>query len=155
MEVLVEITALPRVDEHTTIVTAEAADVWRGLGETLDRSFTRPGSARYARLVGATDRTASGPGPLAEGSTLHGFRVAEAVTGRRLVLVGGHRFSSFALVFRLDEAGPGRTRLCAETRAAFPGRAGGLYRGLVIGTGGHGLVVRRMLASARRRAERR
>ncbi|MDQ0579737.1 hypothetical protein [Streptomyces rishiriensis] len=150
-----ESTALPRVDEHTTVVAAGAADVWRGLGETLDRSFTRPGSARHARLVGATDRTASGPGPLVEGATLHGFRVAEALAGRELVLVGGHRFSSYALVFRLTETGPGRTRLCAETRAAFPGRAGALYRGLVVGTGGHGVVVRRMLASVRRRAERR
>ncbi|MGW2616326.1 hypothetical protein [Streptomyces sp. NPDC001500] len=144
--------ALPRVDEHTTLVPAERAQVWDALGEVLHRSFAGSGWARYARLVGAADRAASGPRPLAAGATLTGFRVAEAVADRELVLVGGHRFASYALVFRLDEAGPGRTRLSAETRAVFPGRAGGLYRGLVIGTGGHRVLVRRMLAKVRRRA---
>ncbi|WP_406010084.1 hypothetical protein OG440_31220 [Streptomyces sp. NBC_00637] len=155
MEVLMEINALPRVDEHTTVVTAEAGDVWRGLGETLGRSRKLPRAARQGRPADATDGRAPTPGPLAEGSTLRGFQVAEAVAGRELVLVGSHRFSSYALVFHLDEAGPGRTRLCAETRAVFPGRAGGLYRRLVIDSGGHGVVVRGKLGSVRRRAERR
>ncbi|MCQ9133166.1 MULTISPECIES: hypothetical protein [Streptomyces] len=150
-----EIVALPRVDEHATVVAAEAAEVWRALGAVLERSFAEARWARYARLVGAAERSASGAGPLTAGSTLAGFRVTEAVAGRRLVLVGGHRFSSYALVFRLGEAGPGGTRLSAETRAVFPGRAGGLYRRLVIGSGGHGVVVRRMLAKVRRRAETR
>lgn len=155
-----EIAALPRVDEHATVVSAEPAEVWHALGAGLDRSFARPRRARCARLVGATGRSATGrpatgPGPLRQRSTLAGFRVAEAVAGHRLVLVGGHRLSSYALIFRLGEAGPGRTRLSAETRAVFPGRAGGLYRRLVIGTGAHGAVVRRMLAKVRRRAESR
>ncbi|WP_367324594.1 hypothetical protein [Streptomyces sp. HUAS ZL42] len=149
-----EIAALPRIDEHTTVVAARAADVWRGLGETLVRSFTRPRSARYARLVGTADRKASGPSPLIKGSTLPGFHVADAVPERELVLVGGHRFSSYALIFRLDEAGPGHIRLRAETRAAFPGPSGGLYRRLVIGTGGHRILVRRLLTAVRRRSER-
>lgn len=148
-----QIPSLPYRDEHTTVVAAGADDVWRSLGDTLDRSFSRPGANRYARLVGCADRTASGPRPLAEGSTIPGFRVAAAVPGRELVLGGRHRFSSYALIFRLEPAGPGRSRLTAETRATFPGPAGGLYRLLVLGTGGHAVGVRRLLAAVRRRAE--
>ncbi|MDQ1032481.1 hypothetical protein QF035_010063 [Streptomyces umbrinus] len=148
-----QIPSLPYRDEHTTVVAAGADDVWRSLGDTLDRSFSRPGANRYARLVGCADRTASGPRPLAEGSTFPGFRVAAAVPGRELVLGGRHRFSSYALIFRLEPAGPGRSRLTAETRATFPGPAGGLYRLLVLGTGGHAVGVRRLLATVRRRAE--
>ncbi|MCZ4515217.1 hypothetical protein O3Q52_45320 [Streptomyces sp. ActVer] len=148
-----QIPSLPYRDEHTTVVAAGADDVWRSLGDTLDRSFSRPGANRYARLVGCADRTASGPRPLAEGSTIPGFRVAAALPGRELVLGGRHRFSSYALIFRLEPAGPGRSRLTAETRATFPGPAGGLYRLLVLGTGGHAVGVRRLLAAVRRRAE--
>ncbi|MEU9786476.1 hypothetical protein AB0H92_36905 [Streptomyces phaeochromogenes] len=148
-----QIPSLPYRDEHTTVVAAGADDVWRSLGDTLDQSFSRPGASRYARLVGCADRTASGPRPLAEGSTFPGFRVATAVPGRELVLGGRHRFSSYALIFRLEPAGPGRSRLTAETRATFPGPAGGLYRLLVLGTGGHAVGVRRLLAAVRRRAE--
>ncbi|MEU0646310.1 hypothetical protein [Streptomyces umbrinus] len=148
-----QIPSLPYRDEHTTVVEAGVDDVWRSLGETLDRSFSRPGANRYARLVGCADRTASGPRPLAEGSTFPGFRVAAAVPGRELVLGGRHRFSSYALIFRLEPAGPGRSRLTAETWATFPGPAGGLYRLLVLGTGGHAVGVRRLLAAVRGRAE--
>ncbi|WP_037604933.1 hypothetical protein [Streptacidiphilus rugosus] len=145
--------SLPLVDEHATVVVAEADAVWRSLGETLDRSFSGARSARFAGLVGAADRVASGPRPLAEGSTFPGFRVVGALPGRELVLEGRHRFSVYSLVFRLDEAGPGRVRLRAETRAEFPGLAGGVYRALVIGTGGHVLLTRRLLGAVRRRCE--
>ncbi|PPS70212.1 MULTISPECIES: hypothetical protein [Streptomyces] len=148
-----QITALPYLDEHTTAIAAGADDVWRSLVETLDRSFSRPAVAGYAGLVGAADRTASGPRPLAEGSTLPGFRVVAAIPGRELVLQGRHRFSSYALIFRLEHVGPGRARLRAESRAAFPGLIGGLYRRLVIGTGGHVIGMRRLLATIRRRSE--
>ncbi|KUM83435.1 MULTISPECIES: hypothetical protein [Streptomyces] len=148
-----EISSLPHVDEHTEIVAADARTVWQGIGEVLDRSFSGGRLAGYARLVGCPDRTAAGPRPLAEGSAYPGFRVQSAAPGRELVLVGRHYFSTYALVFRLDGAGPGRTRLRAETRARFPGPVGTLYRLLVIGTHGHALSVRRLLAAVRRRAE--
>ncbi|MFF2066708.1 hypothetical protein ACFVWZ_33725 [Streptomyces sp. NPDC058200] len=144
--------SLPYIDEHAKVIAAGADDVWRGLGDTLDRSFSRPGMALYARLVGSADRTASGPRPLAEGSTFPGFRVAAAVPGRELVLEGRHRFSSYALIFRLEHVGPGRSRLRAESRAAFPGVAGRCYRALVIGTGGHVVGMRRLLSAIRRRS---
>ncbi|MER6350405.1 hypothetical protein ABT186_00750 [Streptomyces sp. NPDC001634] len=147
------ISSLPYIDEHTTDIAAGVDDVWRSLGRTLDRSFSRPGAAGYARLVGCPDRTAAGPRPLAEGSTFPGFRVVAAVPGRELILEGSHRFSSYALIFRLEHVGPYHSRLRAESRAVFPGRAGGLYRRLVIGTGGHAIGMRRLLSAIRDRAE--
>ncbi|WP_200309121.1 SRPBCC family protein [Streptomyces adelaidensis] len=144
---------LPFVDEHTILVEAPPDEVWRALSEALDRAFSRPAAARYASVVGCADRTASGPRPPVEGSTFPAFRAVTATPGRELALHGRHRFSSYAWIFRLDPAGPGHTRLRAETRATFPGPAGGLYRLLVLGTGSHVRLSRRLLASVRHRAE--
>ncbi|OXY90489.1 hypothetical protein [Streptomyces diastatochromogenes] len=142
--------ALPHIDTHTAVVGAGPDAVWRAIGNVLDGSF--PGGARYARLVGCADRTASGPRPPAVGSTFPGFRVTTASPGGDLVLSGRHRFSAYALIFRLEADGPGRTRVSAETRAVFPGWAGRLYRLLVIGTGAHAAGMRRLLRTIGRRA---
>lgn len=107
-----------------------------------------------ARLLGCADTVAAGPRPLETGSTLPGFHVEEAEPEQRLVLAGRHRFSDYALILHLTEAGDGATGLRAETRAEFPGVKGSVYRGLVIGTRGHVLVTRRLLASIKQRAER-
>jgi hypothetical protein len=144
---------LPSVDEHATDIAAGADDVWRVLVHEVDKAFSGGAVERYGRIIGCADRTASGPRPLAEGSTLPGFRVATAVPGAELVLAGRHRFSSYALIFRIDPVSPGRTRLRAETRAAFPGVTGGAYRLLVISTGGHAVGVRRLLSTVKRQAE--
>ncbi|MEV5341760.1 hypothetical protein AB0K93_25255 [Streptomyces sp. NPDC052676] len=153
-----EISALPFVDVHTVLVDAEPAVVWRAAGEAVTRSFAGGPSEGVARLLGAADPAASGarppaPGATVPGATVPGFRVVTADEGRTLALAGSHRFSAYALVLRLEREGPGRTRLRAETRAAFPGPAGRLYKLLVIGSRAHRLVVRRMLARIRRRAE--
>ena len=85
-------------------------------------------------------------------STVPGFAISAA--GRHeVVLEGRHHFSAYALVFLLDPDAGGQTRLRAETRASFPGPTGGLYRVLVIGSRGHVLDTRRLLAAVRRRAE--
>ena len=144
---------LPYIDEHATAIAADVDDMWPVLLETLDRGFSRPGTASYARIVGCDDHTASGPRPLAKGSTFPGFRVVAAVPESELVLEGRHRFSSYALIFRLEKVSPGRSRLVAESRAAFPGLAGGVYRLLVVGTGGHVVAVRRLLSRIKRRSE--
>lgn len=146
---------LPHVDEHSTDIAAGVNDVWPVLAETVDRALTRAGAACYARAIGCADRDASGPRPLGEGSTLPGFHVVSAVPGSVLVLQGRHRFSTYALTFRLDDVSPGRSRLHAETRAAFPGLAGRAYRLLVISTRGHVVLVRRLLARVRDRSEKR
>jgi hypothetical protein len=114
------IAGLPRVDEHATDIAAGADHVWRILADQVDRAFSGAGMAWYGRIVGCADRTASGPRPLAEGSTVPGFRVAAAVPGAELALVGRHRFSSYALIFRIDPVAVGRVGLRAETRAEFP-----------------------------------
>ncbi|QKW10103.1 hypothetical protein HUT18_30475 [Streptomyces sp. NA04227] len=150
-----DIAALPFVDEHTAVVAANTDEVWAELSATLDRSFSRPAMARYTRLIGAADCVASGPRPLSEGSTLPGFRVISASPGRELALRGTHRFSDYALTFRIEEMGPGQSRLRAESRASFPGLAGGCYQRLVIGSGRHVAGMRRMLASIRSHAESR
>jgi hypothetical protein len=151
-EALADIARLPRVDEHATTIDAGVDEVWRALLEALDAGFARSPAPAYARLVGCRDQTSSGPRPLTEGSTLPGFRVVSARRAAELVLAGRHRFSSYALIFRLDDIGVNRSRLRAETRATFPDPAGAVYRLLVIGTGGHAVAVGRMLAQVKRRA---
>jgi hypothetical protein len=76
-----------------------------------------------------------------------------AVPELELALVGRHRFSSYALTFRIDRLGPDRTQLRAESRAAFPGVLGRAYRIAVIGTGGHAVAVRRLLTAVQRGSE--
>lgn len=146
------ITRLPYLDEHVTTVAAGADVAWRALVDTVDASFSRSGAGWYARLVGCADTAATGPRPLGEGSTVPGFRVVTAVPGRELVLRGRHRFSDYALVFRLELDGPDRTLVHAESRAAFPGLTGAGYRALVFGTRAHVHGVRSLLAGVRRRA---
>jgi hypothetical protein len=145
--------ALPFLDEHGVEVAAPPEVVWESLCRVAEGSFSSPLAARFARLVGCEFTEASGPRPLAEGSAFPGFVVARAEPGSELALAGRHRYSDYALVFHLAGSS-GATRLRAETRAQFPGRAGRLYRAVVIGTRGHVLVTMRLLAAAKRRAER-
>jgi hypothetical protein len=145
--------ALPFVDEHGVEVEASPEVVWEALCRVAEGSFASPLAARVAGLLGCEPSTPSGPRPLAEGSAIPGFVVARAAPGSELALAGRHRYSEYALVFRLGSEGSG-TRLRAETRAQFPGGAGRLYRAAVIGTRGHILVTMRLLEAAKRRAER-
>ena len=142
---------LPRIDEHSIDIEAGAEAVWGALLRVVEGSFGSPRTGRIAGLLGCADVTASGPRPLDAGSTLPGFHVEAAEPGRELALAGSHRFSEYALIFRLDGANSGRTRLRAETRAVFPGVSGAVYRALVIGTRGHVVVTRRLLSAVARR----
>ncbi|MFJ5266536.1 hypothetical protein ACIQAC_39405 [Streptomyces sp. NPDC088387] len=143
----------PFVDEHVTTVGASPDAVWQALTATVEAAYTSGRAVRYARLVGCDPATASGPRPLAEGSTLPGFRVLTAEPPGALVLEGRHRFSAYTLAFRIDELTPNRCHVRAESRALFPGPSGTLYRRLVIGTSTHSYLMRRMLATIRSRAE--
>lgn len=141
---------LPFIDEHRVLVSAPAPAVWRSL--TLQ--ITRPrfaGAEALAYLLAAEPRRASGK-PLAEGASLPGFTVAEAVPGRRVRLTGRHRYSRYALILTLAAQTDGTT-LSARTYAEFPGLRGGVYRRLVIGSGAHRVFVGRLLRTVRRRAE--
>jgi hypothetical protein len=144
---------LPHVDELSIEIVTGREVAWEALLHVVEGSFTAAGG-RAARLLGCEDVAIGGPRPLALGSAFPGFHVETAEPPAELGLAGGHRFSSYALIFRADELGDGRTRLRAETRAAFPGIKGRTYRALVIGTRGHVLVTNRLLRAVKRRAER-
>jgi hypothetical protein len=74
-----------------------------------------------------------------------GFRVTESSAPAKLVLEGRHPFSKYALVFLIEAREGGGSRARAQTWAAFPGPQGRVYRALVIGSGIHSVLVRRML----------
>ena len=149
MQRAIDVTALPYIDEHDVLVSAPVDRVWRHLVAAVGRP-DRATSA-LAHLVGAEPRRASGAPPN-EGATVPGFTIREAVPGDRLVLAGHHRFSEYALIYSLAEE-PGGTRLRARTHARFPGIRGEVYRTAVIRSGGHRVLVRRILQSVRSAAE--
>jgi hypothetical protein len=122
--------------------------VWRSLVAYIPKFAD---AEAFGRVLGTEPRSASG-GPLREGSTLAGFEVAEFVAGQRLRLTGRHRFSRYALTLNLTPESAGTT-LSAQTHAEFPGPLGWIYRQFVITSGGHRIIVARMLRSVRRRAE--
>jgi hypothetical protein len=147
--------SLPYVDELPIEIDADREATWAALLRVVEGSFASARGRGPARLLACEDTELSGPRPLAQGSTFPGFHVEAAKPEDELALAGRHRFSTYLLSFRLEDAGPGQTRLVAETRAAFPGLKGSVYRALVIGTRMHVLVTRRLLTAAKRRAERR
>jgi hypothetical protein len=120
---------LPYIDEHAIFTPADRDATWHGLLQVMCRDPEVPTTV-----------------PL-------GFVLDEAVPPSRLSLKGRHPFSVYNLIFELVET-PRSTEVRAVTLAAFPGIHGRLYRALVIGSGGHRIVVRRMLARIAAAAER-
>jgi hypothetical protein len=140
------VTSLPFIDAYEVAVNAPPEAAWDAVAAVLPRIGGRAGPA-FARLLGCAEPDADFP------RAIVGFRVARLERPAVISLQGEHRFSSYSLWF-LVEPGPESTILRAETRALFPGPAGRVYRALVIGTGGHIVIVRRMLTAIKRRAER-
>lgn len=143
---------LPFVDEHRRLIAAPAPAAWHGLVRVVTRALDRS----VGPIGGPWGLQPAGPGgprPLDVGSTGPGFVVAAIDAERRLCLDGRHRFSRYRLVFELDAVGTG-TRLRALTFATFDGPHGRVYRALVVGTRGHVLVVRRLLAAVDTAARR-
>lgn len=136
--------ALPYVDEHTLPIAAPVDAIWSALLRVV-RGMT--GNATLARVLGCDPARGTGEFAGRPGDAVPGFRVVEAEPGRRLALRGHHRFADYALTFVIDGDG-----LRAQTHAAFPGVRGRLYRALVIGSGAHRLVTRRLLRQVARRA---
>ncbi len=116
------------------------------LGRAVPAAVARPWGLAPARASGAW-RTAPQPG-----DCLPGFTVERSHAPERLTLCGRHRFSRYALEFQLDAEGDAGCTLRARTFAEFPGLAGRAYRALVIGSGGHRLLVRRLLREVADRA---
>jgi hypothetical protein len=111
---------LPYIDEHATTVDTNREETWSALLRVMCRDPRDPSTVPT------------------------GFVLDEARPPERFALKGRHPFAVYRLVFELDPASEG-TRVRARTWADFPGIHGKVYRALVIGTGGHRVVVRRML----------
>jgi hypothetical protein len=141
---------VPFVDEHEVRVAAPALAVWHTLTERLFGAHNDRNVA-VGHLLGAQPRRPSGTFP-DEGATVPGFEVTGSVPGKLLELTGRHRFSRYRLVMTLAERA-GETVLSARTYARFPGPHGAVYRMLVIGSGGHRVIVQALLRDVRRRAE--
>lgn len=112
---------LPYIDEHAITVPADRAAAWRAVLRTMCSNPDDPATV-----------------PL-------GFILDTAEQNERFALKGRHWFSVYRLIFLLSDDPAGGTRVAAQTWATFPGVAGRIYRALVIGSGGHRVVVRNML----------
>jgi hypothetical protein len=147
--------SLPFVDERSVSVDASAEATWEALLEGYEGGLadTAPGRLVVRGLDCEPAERKGRPGRI--GSTIPGFIVARAVPPAVLALMGEHRFSRYALVFRITERIDAPVLLSAETRAEFPGLRGRVYRALVIGSRIHVLATGRMLRTVRRRAEKR
>lgn len=149
---ITNVEALPVVDRHGFRTIVEPEQVWAALGPTLMAAFGKRRSGAFARLVGCRERRVSRPFLMEAGDTVVGFRVLAARPPEEIVLQGEHRFARYALVFRIGHR-QGITSVSAETRADFHRTRGAAYRLLVVGSGLHARVVRRILRGLRRRAE--
>jgi hypothetical protein len=143
---------LPYIDEHSACIGATPERAWSALmsvGGTM-----RGPAGPLGWLMGLQPAVASGEwsGGVEVGATLPGFMVEQACPPSRLALHGSHRFSRYALVFELEDRGPEGTRVRARSWGAFPGVHGRSYRALVVGSGAHRLVVRRLLRRIETRA---
>lgn len=138
---------LPYIDVHEVEVDADADRAWRAVVRVVRGSFGGADRARLAHLLRAEPAAESGTWSpdLDAGAAVPGFAVKAARRAELLSLRGHHRFSRYGLDFEVAPAGPDRSYVRARTSAEFPGIAGAAYRALVIGSGGHRLVVRRMM----------
>ena len=143
---------LPHVDEHAVDVPAPPGTAYAGVLEAMHRTFGGPRARRIAVALGCDPRETRAWERPSIGSTVPGFRVVAADPPHLVAVAGRHRFSRYGIVWRIERAGA-RCRVRAETRAVFPGPHGALYRAAVVGTRGHVLAVRRLLAQAARRAQ--
>lgn len=141
---------LPSVDEHQVVVNAPPEAVWQALAGQFARPG-KPGWNAYARAIRVEPHEPSGT-MLDVGATVPGFRVTDSSPAAHVALTGRHRFSRYRLVFDLDANDDG-TIVRARTYARFPGLTGRAYQTLVIKSGAHRRVTRRLLDAVRSRAE--
>ncbi|HYO47711.1 MAG TPA: hypothetical protein VEY33_13590 [Gemmatimonadota bacterium] len=144
---------LPLLDEHSVRTSADPTRVWDAIPEGIAAAFDHGRGRALAGLLGCRERRAAQPFAAVEGATIPGFRAVRVRAPREIALEGSHHFASYVLTFLVEPQDWGTT-LRAVTHAAFPGVRGTLYRALVVGSGGHRLVTRRILKSIARRAER-
>jgi hypothetical protein len=145
---------LPFVDELAAEVAAPAAVAYLAATRRMARSFEGRGARVFSGFLRCVHRGNSFAVPPSVGQEGNGFRVARVDAPNALILEGAHRFATYRLSFFVDPISDSRSRVRARTDALFPGIQGALYRALVIGSSGHRRIVRRMLESISRQAER-
>lgn len=128
---------LPFVDEHERAVAATADRTWTALHDYVEGLTTSSHGVLF-RVLGTVPRS--------------GFEVVETDPPHEVVLAGRHRFSTYRLVFRVDQEGEA-SRLRALTYAVFPGLHGMAYRTALMLSTGHARATRGMLRTVARRAE--
>jgi hypothetical protein len=119
---------LPYIDEHAITVPADRAATWRAVLQTMCSNPDEPETVPF------------------------GFTLDTAEQNECFAIKGRHWFAVYRLIFLLSDEPAGGTRVAAQTWAAFPGITGRMYRALVIGSGGHRVVVRNMLKRIARQA---
>ncbi len=129
---------LPFVDEHRWPVTATVARTWDAVVRLVHGRLSRPAPARFAALWRLEPAS--------------GFAISDESAPHRVALRGRRRFCRYELELSVED-GPGIVTIRARTCAEFPGVAGSTYRALVIGSGGHGWVVRQLLRKIAASAE--
>ena len=92
---------LPPIDEHSIEIDAPAEAAWAALFPTLNQAFDGKLGQRMARALDCRDEVAEGD-LHHPGGTLPGFVVARSVAPVMLALMGEHKYSRYALVFRID-----------------------------------------------------
>ena len=108
---------LPFVDAHEIDLPCTAAEAWQRLTRKI----------RSTPMLGR-----------------RGFPDRDEVAPKRIRLAGQHAFSTYELAFDLDER-DGKTHVVATTHAKFRPCLGRVYRALVIGSGMHARIVKRLL----------
>jgi hypothetical protein len=144
---------LPFIDTHDVSVVAPALATWAAVLAVFGRLTSGPAWRTFARAIRCRPDRATGTVDTV-GATLPGFLVARCDEPTDWALEGEHLFSRYALTFRIDPLDAEHCRLTAHSSAEFPGAHGAVYRGLVIGTGGHRFGVRGLLRTIKTEAER-
>ncbi len=113
---------LPFIDEHSLAVNAPPEHVWdetaqvtRRWVEHLMPRFGGTAGPLLAGLLGCSNVDPPGPGAP---EAIVGFRVAWAERPQLIALEGEHRFSRYALTFRIEPTDSSSCIVKAETRAA-------------------------------------
>ena len=121
--------------------------------DRLSIEIDAPATTAWSALVDSVAKASRSKAPLAVGATLPGFSVVTLSEPAHLGLAGSHFFARYTLEAEISAIDDRRCRLSAITHAVFSGLKGALYRALVIGSGGHVVVVNQLLRIIKRRAE--